>query len=146
MNFTVSLQDGSFRFTGLPWGTYRVRFDIPGITSPDIWVTLTPEDPERLQVNLIVNDGTTAVADPTSTEIKLYPNPAKEEINMPIPGINTKYDIQVVDMQGKVVYAGSERITHGVLRVDISSYPPGLYHIQLHGEQVFYYGRFVKQD
>ncbi len=146
LNYTVSLEDGSFRFTGLPFGTYRVRFDIAGISSPDIWVTLTPEDPERLQVNLIVNDGTTAVTDPTATEIKLYPNPAKEEINIPVPGINTTFDIKLVDMQGKVVYAGSERNTHGVLRVDISSYPPGLYHIQLHGEQMVYYGRFVKQD
>ena len=146
LNYAITLQDGSFRFTGLPWGTYRVRFDIPGLTSPDIWVTLTPEDPERLQVNLVVNDGTTAVADPVSTEIKLYPNPAKEEINIPVPGINTTYDIKLVDMQGKVVHAGSERNTQGVLRVDISSYPPGLYHIQLHGEQMFYFGRFVKQD
>jgi hypothetical protein len=146
LNYAMSLQDGSFRFTGLPWGTYRVRFDIPGISSPDIWVTLTPEDPERLQVNLIVNDGTTAVEEPASIEIKLYPNPAKEDINIPVPSINTMYDIMLVDMQGKVVHTGSERNTNGVLKVDISSYPPGLYHIQLHGEQMFYFGRFVKQD
>ena len=146
LDFVMSLEDGSFRFTGLPWGTYRVRFDIAGLTSPDIWVTLTPEDPERLQVNLIVNNGTVAVAEPSSEEIKLYPNPAKEEINMPLPGINTTYAIQLVDMQGKIVYAGSERNTHGVLTVDISSYPPGLYHIQLHGEQAVYYGRFIKQE
>lgn len=146
LNYEWSHEDGGFRFTDLPWGTYRISYDIPGLTSPDIWVTLTPENPEKLQVTLIVNQGATAVNDPVLEEIKLYPNPAKEEINMPLPGVNTNYDIHMIDMQGKVVYAGSVRNTNGVITVGVGSLAPGLYHINLKGDQGHFYGRFIKQD
>lgn len=146
LNYQYTLAEGGFRFTNLPWGTYRISYDIPGLTSPDIWVTLTPENPEKLQVTLIVNQGTTAVNDPKLEEIKLYPNPAKEEINMPLPGVNTNYDIHMIDMQGKVVYTGSVRNTNGVITVGVGSLAPGLYHINLKGDHGHFYGRFIKQD
>jgi len=50
LGYAYSMPDGGFRFTDLPYGTYRISYDIAGLTSPDIWVTLTPENPERLNV------------------------------------------------------------------------------------------------
>ena len=64
-NYTWSHEDGSFRFPGLPWGTYRISYDIAGLTFPGCM-----GDPylrkilRELQVDLIVNQGTTAVDDP----------------------------------------------------------------------------------
>ncbi len=141
-----TLQDGSFRFPDLPFGTYRLSYDIPGIQSPDIWVTLTPEDPERLQVTLIVNQGTTSVEEPVQEELRLYPNPANQEVNIPLPGINMSYALQMVDMQGKVVYTGSAKNYNGVITVNVGSYAPGLYHLNIKGDQGIYYGRFIKQE
>jgi len=51
-----------------------------------------------------------------------------------------------MDMQGKLVYAGSVRNTNSVITVDVASFAPGLYHINLSSEQGLFYGRFVKQD
>jgi hypothetical protein len=146
LNYMWSLEDGSFKFTGLPWGTYRISFDIPGIISPDIWVTLSPENPEQLQITLVVEGGSVAVEEPTSQEINLYPNPATSEINIPVPGINSTFDVRVLDMQGKIVYAGSARNINGVLTVGVGSYAPGLYHVNLQSKENLYFGRFVKQD
>lgn len=147
LGYTWTLEDGTFRFTGLAWGTYRISYDIAGLTSPVMWVTLTPEDPEVLAVTLIANTGTVAVEEPgTIEEIRLYPNPATQEINIPVPGGNTQMDIQLIDMQGKVVYAGSETIANNIITVAVGSFAPGLYHINLKGDNGLYYGRFIKQD
>lgn len=141
-----TLEDGTFRFPDLPYGTYRIGYDIPGLTSPDIWVTLTPQDPERLQVTLIVNGGTSAVADVEIQELKLYPNPATQEVNIQMPEAHAKCDLQMVDMLGKVVYQGIGQSNQGILKVNVASYAPGLYHINIKGDQGYYYARFIKQD
>ncbi|HEY3385541.1 MAG TPA: T9SS type A sorting domain-containing protein [Saprospiraceae bacterium] len=145
LQYVWTLPDGSFRFPGLPWGTYRISFDIPGLTSPDIWVTISAETPERLNITLIVN-GTVAVEEPVREEIKLYPNPASHEVNIPLTGSHAVVDVQVMDMQGKLVYAGSVKNTNSVITVDVASFAPGLYHINLSSAQGLFYGRFVKQD
>jgi hypothetical protein len=147
IGYAWTLEDGSFRFTDLPWGTYRISYDIPGLTSPVMWVTLSEQDPEVLAITMVVNNGTVAVEEPNAAEeIKLYPNPASQEVNIPVPGGNARMDIQMIDMQGKVVYAGSETITNNVITVAVGSFAPGLYHINLKGDKRLYYGRFVKQD
>ncbi len=144
LDYEVSLEDGSFRFTELPYGTYRVSFDIPGIISPDVWVTLTAQNPEILNVNLTA--GTVAVDDPRSEEIRLYPNPAAHRIHMAVPGENQPYEIQVTDMQGKMVFAGSARNVNGILSIDVSTFANGLYQVNLLREDRLFYGRFIKQE
>jgi len=60
--------------------------------------------------------------------------------------VNTNYQFQLIDMQGKVVSAGSERNTNGVINISLGSFAPGLYQINLKGDQSLYFGRFIKQD
>ena len=146
LNYTTSLQNGSFRFTDLPFGTYRISYDIPGIYSPVIWVTLTENDPERLQVSLVVNLGSVDVEEPEIQLVELYPNPAKENITIKLPADNSNYYIQVVDMQGRIVRTGSVESQNSILLIDVEQYSPGLYHINLKGENSSYFGRFVKQE
>ncbi len=146
LQYAYTLADGSFRFPDLPFGTYRLGFDIPGLTSPDVWVTLTPENPERLQITLVVNSGTVSLDDLQPEQVFLYPNPASHEINIQVPGHHTSYDIRIVDMQGQIVYAGSTRPIGGNLTVGVGHFTPGLYHLHLVGGNELYYGRFVKHD
>lgn len=145
LNYRVTLQDGSFRFTGLPFGTYRLRFDIPGISSPEIWVTLSPDSPEKLGVTLVI-ESTVDVEEPTAQEVDLYPNPATEEITIVMPGSHADFHVQIIDMQGRVVLAGSQRSENGIMHIEVGQYTPGLYHINLKGETKSYFGRFIKQE
>ncbi len=145
INFMFSNEDGGFRFTNLSFGTYRISYDIPGIHSPEVWVTLTAEDPERLQVTLIVNQ-TVSVDQPIQQELSLYPNPAKDEINIIMPLIHSTYGIQIVDIQGRIVFAGSGKSFDGILPIKVEQFSPGLYHINLKGENQFYYSRFLKLE
>jgi hypothetical protein len=142
----VTDEDGNFRFTNLPFGTYRLRYDIPGLSSPEVWVTLTAENPEKLQVALIAEGGTTAVSEPKAEVLHLYPNPTNAQINMAVPGNDARYEIQVLDMQGRIIYGGSARNYNGILTIDASQYSDGLYHINLLNEDHRFYGRFIKQE
>jgi hypothetical protein len=145
LNYTISTQDGSFRFVDLPLGTYRISYDIPGLHSPEVWVTLTQDSPEKLQIPLIV-EGITDTEEPKAELLEFYPNPAKESITIQIPGDNADYRIQVVDMQGRIVESGSAKSNDGIMLIDVRQYSPGLYHINLMGETSSYFGRFVKQE
>jgi hypothetical protein len=144
LDYAWTTEDGRFRFPGLPYGTYRLRFDIAGVTSPDIWVTLTPEVPERLQITLVVPKGTVSVQEPDHKELILYPNPASYEIHIPWPELHTVFNVVLVDIQGKVVYQGSEQSLNGVLTIDVSSYTPGIYFVKLKSNHGLYHGRFMK--
>ncbi len=146
LNYTWSLEEGAYRFENLPWGTYRISYEVAGLVSPDIWVTLTPENPQRLQVNIEIEALNVAVKDITREELKVYPNPAKQEVHFAVPGTNAQYDIQLVDMQGKILTTGSVVNDNGVITIDVHAYAPGLYHINLNGLNGIYYGRFIKQD
>lgn len=145
IDYTVTLADGSFRFTGLQLGTYRLRYDIPGIYSPDVWVTLTAENPELLQVSLVVNE-TVSTDEPEVKEVNIYPNPATEEIKIQVPADESALDVRIVDMQGRIIYAGSAKSHHGIMLIEVGQYAPGLYHINLRGDATSYFGRFVKQE
>ena len=146
LNYKISIQDGSFRFTGLPFGTYRVSYDIPGIYSQEVWVTLTHDNPERLQVSLVISQGEVSVDEPEVQEVELYPNPAKDQVTIELPGDNANYHIQVVDMQGRIVKTGSAQSENGIMLIDVEQYSPGLYHVNLKSETTYYFGRFVKQE
>ena len=87
-----------------------------------------------------------AVKDLDSEEVILFPNPAKEEINIPVPVAQTTYQVQIVDMQGRIMEAGSANSLNGIIQIDVRSYAPGLYYVQLADNRVMYYGRFIKQD
>jgi hypothetical protein len=127
-------------------GTYRLTYDIPGVYSPDVWVTLTADEPENTNVTLVITEGSVDVEEPVATEVGIYPNPAKEEIKIELPAGETTFDIQIVDMQGKVVHAGSARNLNGIMLIEVGQYTPGLYHINLRGDAKSYFGRFVKQE
>jgi hypothetical protein len=137
---------GNFQFTDLAFGTYRLKYDIAGLPSPEIWVTLTISEPEKTQITIIAENGASSVKELDSESVRLYPNPAKEEINVALPGGSSTYDVQVIDMEGRVVYAGSARNYNGILRLDVSRYADGLYHVNLIHENHRYYGRFIKQE
>ncbi|MCX6231699.1 MAG: T9SS type A sorting domain-containing protein [Bacteroidetes bacterium] len=64
---------------------------------------------------------------------RIYPNPNKGKLTVEMSGINTSFDIQLIDLQGKVIY--NEKITKPEQAyshtIDLSSYNKGIYFIKL---------------
>ncbi|HZV69452.1 MAG TPA: T9SS type A sorting domain-containing protein [Saprospiraceae bacterium] len=146
LDFVFTSSDGSFRFPELAYGTYRISYDIPGVHSPDVWVTILVEDPERLQVTLVVDLATTSVDQPAAQVLNLYPNPAKDQINIIMPVNHATYDIQIVNMEGRKIFTGSVESFNGIIPVEVGHFSPGLFHINLKGDNQNYYSRFLKLE
>ncbi len=59
-------------------------------------------------------------------KVAMYPNPARDVVNMELPAITTK--VEVVNMVGRVVYCTEAK---GTLKVDLRAQPAGLYVVRL---------------
>lgn len=67
-------------------------------------------------------------------EVQLYPNPAKESVQLVITGAeNTSAAITIADMQGKAVYTTTMQLGIGknIHQIDISTISAGMYMVQV---------------
>lgn len=67
-------------------------------------------------------------------DVQLYPNPAKESVQLVITGAeNTSANIIITDMQGKAVSTSTMQLGIGknTLQIDISTLPAGMYMVQV---------------
>jgi len=80
---------------------------------------------------------------PNKLNIRIHPNPAKNNIEIEIPDIGSKaIDLIIVDENGKVVK--SLKLTSIKTTVNIADLAPGLYFGNFTGEQVYFVEKFIK--
>ncbi len=72
-------------------------------------------------------DPMTGINDSETTHLKVFPNPAGDEIYFSLPGKDVK-EIIILDLQGKPVFTGKS--THGVA-LDVSGLKAGVYFISV---------------
>ena len=79
----------------------------------------------------------TAVDENIREEISLYPNPAQDNITVSVPSIYTKANLQILNIQGQVVY--SQLVAAGNQNIQLNNLANGLYMltIQADGKQVY---------
>lgn len=100
-------------------GSYIAAYSTPDGCSGTVTFEVTIKDP------LSTNMATRILA--------IYPNPARDIINLPQFVINTKF--QIFDNAGKIVYQGSET------KVDVSQFKSGIYFIK----SEYHLGKFFKE-
>jgi len=61
--------------------------------------------------------------------ITLYPNPAKDLLNITLPSFKDIESVRIIDLQGKVLFETST-ITSNQLSVNVSAYKSGIYLVQ----------------
>lgn len=145
LQFRVTDQNGLYHFDNLPLGTYQLSYDITGITSPVIWVTLT--DNEHDINNVILPVSTTVSTDnPVVTELSLYPNPGTTFVQIPVPTTLESVQVIITDMQGRVVYSMKTSPSVNGVRAEVADLAPGLYQIIVTANNQQYIGKWVKQS
>jgi len=76
---------------------------------------------------------------PTGNKIRMYPNPANDELIISIP--DGKIDqAEILNIGGQVVY--SQSFSAGKVRLSMDNLKPGIYMVKVNGE---YVGKVVKQ-
>ncbi len=104
----------------------------PGTGIVDVTET-TGEDcngiAEQLEVTI---DDCTDIDENTISEFKIYPNPAKETLNIDLQNVK-EYTITIMDITGRVIMIkeGNSAGEKEMIRINISDYPLGQYMIRL---------------
>lgn len=76
----------------------------------------------------------------SAKEIKLFPNPANNVINLNLP---ENAEIMVINMSGKTVM--QQNFNAGINNIDISNLPSGIYFVKIYGKDLNDILKFVKQ-
>jgi len=152
---TTTGSTGSFQFSGLPWGSYLLRCEHPGMHSVSVPVTLSAQNPSHQ--NTTFSAGTTGFmvtssflslqVGPRST---LKPNPVRagqslhwmieEEEGISNRGVEIPVvSWEITDLQGKIHGQGTSVEAHETPNghglggtLSLEGIPPGMYLLRVH--------------
>ncbi|NJM16112.1 MAG: cellulase family glycosylhydrolase [Bacteroidales bacterium] len=77
--------------------------------------------------------GPNALDKPEYAEVTIYPNPVNNQLY--ITGLQTKSDVNLMDISGKVVYSSYYQSPVNTIGLDISFLKPGVYFINISGQE-----------
>lgn len=77
------------------------------------------------------------------TEIRLYPNPTKGDLNVLVPSFLNKLEVEVYNIQGKLVKSSSEKVNNGKVTLATNNISNGIYFIKLNIEKPIFV-KFIK--
>lgn len=75
---------------------------------------------------------TLAIEDVAEEQLPIYPNPASNYVNVPY-SLNAAADMQVYSISGRLMQSVRLETTTGEYKLDVSSYPQGVYVCRLNG-------------
>lgn len=155
LGFALTDNEGCFRFTNLPYGTYHVMADLPrfgrGMCEE---IRISPEQPVVNNIHLFINtEGKMAMSyqknNPASTDLYAYPNPADTDITLTGLKANTYYNVLVFDCFGQSLINKNFLLTTNVLgetTIQTEGLKSGLYFIQAKdGSGAVLTTKFIKQ-
>ena len=88
----------------------------------NIWFHLTPMGPPPNGINNI-----------SSTNIKLYPNPAKNIINVELTNLKNVETLKITDLTGRTIDTKTLEANLTSIEINTSKYKPGIYFLEVNG-------------
>ncbi len=139
INYLRTLEDGSFDFSNIAYGTYKLRAEYVGIQSQTATITLSADDPTAT-VNVTLKDGEAILGldEIVSAYLKdfgiVYPDPvtADAAFNVTMKQAST-INVSVTNQLGQVVINKNESLKSGVNRINLhtASLPQGIYVVKV---------------
>lgn len=127
---TKTAANGKFSFDNLPYGTYKISIDIPGIPTASTTVELTAAKPEVTTANFKVDDDSavfTAVEDPAFEGLFVAPNPTHDILKINLPA--QKFDLVLANLQGQILMQTFDN--QSAVQVDLQNLLTGVYLLQI---------------
>ncbi len=128
--------NGSYSFTNLPSGTYRVHVEWSGIAQPAFTVNLATNNSQVAGVNFVVNSNgiTTGIAEQLLSVESAFPNPVQDVLNLNLKVSNpSTYTFEWRDLSGRLIQSEVRQLNEGpqAIRIETGTLIPGLYLFQI---------------
>lgn len=140
--------EGFYKFTGLPYGTYEVVLEIPGHERKIIEVTLTEENPNATGVEFETDVSTSSTDNISAlSSLTLSPNPTSNTLVVDAYFDEAKTVMyKVVDMNGKIIESSTIEAVLGenTILLDVTRMDNGVYNLVLQSNEELMAKRFIK--
>jgi Carboxypeptidase regulatory-like domain/Secretion system C-terminal sorting domain len=138
LHSAVTDANGQYAFPNLPWGTYRINIEIPGIPTVFQVITIGPNQPSVTSIDFIVDENSAAVVKTTEVApasfFKIYPNPVSETLQIKLP--EGKSELTLVNAQGIRVAFQEENGSNA--QIMVKDLPAGIYFLTVkQGGRIF---------
>ena len=135
ITFAVTDAEGYYFFDNLPYGTYRVYPEYPGVVTYPGLVVLSAENPAVESANFSLTEQTFMGIAEAPVAIKgLYPNPAADKAVLTLVSAEAgNGNIQLIDLAGKTVASFPVTVTKGqqTIGIDVNTLRAGMYTVTL---------------
>lgn len=149
LTYRLSDSNGAYTFDELPYGTYKLVVDIPGLPATAYWVTLSPDQPTAT-VNFEVNDqGVTDAREAfLNAGLQLWPNPVGQHLQVQVTSAEPlSAEVEIISALGQVLRSERKNIAAGEVHfsVDTGGLSPGVYLLSLRNGKARIVKRFAKK-
>ena len=139
IGFTKVSTSGAFGFPTMAYGTYWLHPEMPGITSDNIMVVLTPEKPHANVVMTFTGNNILGIKDEPSlvNHWSVYPNPFSDNLTVSINmKQGTKAEAGIYNVTGQLVSTTQLTLHEGINTIGIpaSSMPSGIYTLRIYSK------------
>jgi len=155
LGYMYSTEQGTFDFTDLPYGTYYIYAEIIGMATNPIMVVLHEDNPTAT-IDLVMSGdqlGVLSTNELSSENFginRIYPNPAREVLNIELFVKNSKLQVagcrlQVYDVNGRLMeeLQITENMT-STIKIDLQYFSSGIYSVLLRNStQIISRDKFV---
>ena len=139
VNYCLSDNSGSYIIDELTGGAYTLLGDKAGMIPVESNVDIAYQDNLSIEVNFELGEIVTEVKDnPLSaipTNIRLYPVPAKDIINISFDSAKPIGNLAIFDLKGTRLYSESPNAELQYYSIDISNLSPGQYILRISSNQ-----------
>ncbi len=147
--FRFSDSNGEYTFDNLPYGTYKLMVDIPGLPATAAWVTISP-DQTAITMNFNVNDeGVTDAREAIlDAGLELWPNPVGQSLRVRVTAPeNLSATLEIISPLGQVLRSERKNIAAGEAQFDVDTgqLGPGIYLLSLRNGNARIVKRFAKK-
>lgn len=128
---TISSNNTSYTDVNVPSGYVYYQVEII------IDTTQSKANENSIRSNYATNDPLGIVNySQTNISTKLYPNPTEGKAKLEIEGLSNDADVIVSDLLGRVIKKYKFNSEKGILEIDVSGYPKGVYSVSVQNNNI----------
>ncbi len=141
LTYIQSNNEGLFDFSDLEYGTYKLKIEIPGITS-EIATVLIDEDNQSMEISFVLKGNSAYLSVNNNNAVvsnmgDIYPNPVAGNAKMEISLLKSSdVNLSIYNQMGQAIYNSNITLSAGkqLIELNTTDFSQGVYTINLTDE------------